>query len=50
VSGTCAVVSSTGPGTVTAPAHNATGTISVNAGTMTTGSTVTISFCVRIDP
>ena len=48
VSGTCAVVASTG--SVTAPAHGATGTVAVNVGTMTTGSSVTISFCVRIDP
>lgn len=48
VSGTCAATASTG--SVTAPAHAATGTIAVNVGTMTTGSSVTISFCVRIDP
>jgi uncharacterized repeat protein (TIGR01451 family) len=48
VSGTCTVTASTGA--VTAPASGATGTLSVNVGTMTTGSSVTISFCVRIDP
>lgn len=45
----CASVSTTA-GTVTAPANGATGTISVNVGTMVTGSSVTIAFCVRIDP
>jgi uncharacterized repeat protein (TIGR01451 family) len=44
----CAIGASTG--SVTAPASGATGTLSVNVGTMATGSSVTISFCVRIDP
>ena len=47
---TCAAPA-TSAGTISGPSTDgATGTLSVNVGTMTTGASVTFSFCVRIDP
>ena len=46
----CAAPATTA-GTISGPSTDgATGTLSVNVGTMTTGASVTFSFCVRIDP
>ena len=45
----CAAVTASS-GTITAPGNGGTTPISVNVGTMITGSSVTITFCVKIDP